>query len=214
MAWKKKELLTIAVDIETIPLPVSEEEIENAKLVLISEALEGNQITFPTEEECIKKAKDLKRFTFHGKKMICASLGLVTSTGVSNIEAWSGEDLSKIVWGVHDYLSEIEEYRLIGWNHIGFDLPELAKSFHQCKVQLANRPGKWDVVDMCKHPFFRVKLKEVAKGFGLPILEETGADVERLVEEGNWAKIEEYNKHDVYLTGEVYRGLSTIFKFD
>lgn len=211
MSWKKKELLSVAIDIETIPLSPTQAELDAASEALVND---GISLFDLTDEMVIAKAEDAKKFSFHGKKMVCAALGVVKEYGVEHIQAWSGHNLEHIVLGMADYLNDLEPYRLIGHNHVGFDLPEVAKSFFQCKVKLKNRPGKWDLIDTNKHPFFRVKLKDIAVGLGLPTLDVNGSNVQELVRNEDWAKLEEYNKHDVYLSGMVYIAMSTVFNFE
>lgn len=217
----------IIIDIETVVIPPTEAE-KNALL----EAYEP-PANYKTVEAILKHkeefVKDLdekmlldRRFSLGGKRMICCGLGRAAFDKVTDIEAFYGDDLAAITQGIVTYLNEYREYRLVGWNHTGFDLPELVKCFAKTKTWPKFKPAKWDIIDI-KDKFRgptaiepgkkAVGLKEAAKAFGLELMDVAGDDVGRLYEEKKWDEIAAYNKHDIYLTGMLYVYLSGLYSF-
>lgn len=208
----------LVVDIETLVIPVTKEEREAAMAAYVPPAnYKSEEALAKHKEEFLKelpqKILDDKRFSLGGKRMISAALGRVDNNGVQDIECWCSESLEEITTGFVDYLNSYREYRLIGWNHKKFDLPEIAKSLAKTGVRPKVKPTKWDLIDLCEHPFRGVKMKEVAKGLGLPIMEVDGSNVAELYKEGNFELIKEYNKHDVFLTGSIFHIMNSIFTF-
>lgn len=215
MAYRQVVKTKLVIDIETIPLPVSQEEINsfiadwkppgNYKDPEKIEAARLKALETATDEIL----KD-KCFSIDGKRMICCALGIADEdeNKVVRIESWAGEDLSEITHGVADYINAVGPYQLIGWNHENFDVPELMKAFRLTGARLHNKPSKWDYIDLCKVAFYRMPLKKTAKAFGLKTLDVSGDDVHRLYQEGRWDDIKKYNEHDIYLTGELFLAAS------
>lgn len=208
----------IVLDIETVVEPVTASEVEKymAEYQPPSNYKTADAILrhrTKAEAEAVDTLLDKKRFSIGGKRMISAALGIVESGGVKEIEAWSGEDLSVITMGLVNYLNRFREYRLIGFNINGFDLPEIAKSFWLTKVKPKYKPTKWDIVDLSKHPFQKTKLKDAVKAFGIEAIGNNGADVAQMYQDGRWEDIEAYNRDDVRITGELYLAASTIYTF-
>lgn len=210
----------LVIDIETLVDPVTASDVEaymkeyeppaNYKT---PEAILRHREK--TEREAVDKIASDRRFTIGGKRMVSAALGLVSygTNSVEHIESWSGNDLLVITKGVVEYLNDYNEYRLIGWNHKRFDLPEIAKSFAKTGVRPKNKPSKWDLIDLCDFPFSKTKLKDAALAFGLSLSEFTGEDIAKLHHEENWEAIMDYNEHDVEITGKLFLAASTIFTF-
>ena len=208
----------VIVDIETLVEPVTAAEVEKfmeeyeppknykdaAKILKHREFAMANAVS---------KISDAKRFSIGGKRTISVALGRIDGQQVVDLQAFSGEDLKAITTSVVAYLDRFVEYRLIGWNHIRFDLPELARCFKLTGVAPKFKPGKWDLVDLCKHPFDKIKLKDAASAFGIETIGMSGADVAQFYDRGDWKSIEDYNKDDVRITGELYLAASTIFSF-
>lgn len=221
MAYQQRsQPVDVVIDIETLVLPPTAEEIE----AFASNWKPPANIKDPERIEArrqeafanIPKAiEDEKRFTLGGKRMICCALGTIsrTGSGVTAIESYSGDDLGKITKGIVDYLDRFDSYRLIGWNHRSFDLPEICKAFRQTGVRPRSRPGKWDLVDLMQFPFERKGLKATAQAFGLEVMDVNGSDVQSLYDAGQWDKIREYNEHDVRITGEIYLAATALFTF-
>lgn len=203
----------IVVDIETIVNPVTTLEVEK---FMLEYSPPGNYKDPVKIEEHRKKAQenavqsiiDDKRFTIHGKKMISCALGVANSYSgeVENVRSQACDDVGVICTFIRDYLNEYPEKRLIGWNHLGFDYPEIIKSFYLSKVgPPRTKIDKWDFIDLCdKPPYRKMKLKHTAAAFGIPVLDVDGSSVAGLYEAGNWTKIREYNEYDVVLTGKLF----------
>ncbi len=214
----KAKLSNLVIDIETLVIPPTPEEIEEARTswqpkgnVKDPDKIEAQKQRFfaNVEQGLIEE----RRFSLGGKRMISCAIGEVKGFKVENIQSWASDDLSEITRGIASYFDAYDGFRLIGWNHIAFDLPEIAKSFIRTRVMPRNKPAKWDVIDLCKHPFNYTKLKDAAKAFNMKLLDVNGSDVQRLYDEGDWAKIKEYNEHDVRLTGQLFAAANTIFSF-
>jgi hypothetical protein len=210
----------VVIDIETLALPVSAKEIEE---YMEAYAPPANYKTAEailrhrekTEKEAVQKLSDDKRFSLGGKRMISCALGLIDmdKQKVVQLESWAGDDLALITKGIVNYLDDVGDYRIIGWNHVGFDLPEVTKAFWKTKTRPMRRAAKWDVIDLCKHPFYRCKLKETAKAFGIEVLGVDGSMVSDLYEKGDWDTIKKYNEDDVRITGELFIAASSMFTF-
>jgi len=210
----------VVVDIETLALPISardveaymEEYVPPANYKTAAAILKHRE---KTEREAASKLQQEKQFSLGGKRMISCALGLVDydKQSVVQLESWASDDLSVITKGVVSYLDDVGDYRIIGWNHVGFDLPELAKSFWKTKTRPFRKASKWDVIDLCKHPFYRCRLKDTAKAFGIETLGIDGSAVSELYEKGDWETIKKYNEDDVRITGELFLAASTVFTF-
>lgn len=167
-------------------------------------------------EGALTAVLDKRRFDIGGKRMISCALGVANrfTNQVENIECKSGEDLNAICNFIVDYLDEYPEKRLIGFNHLGFDMPEIMKSAALCNSRPLRVPlGKWDFVDLSAFPYKKNKLKDSCAAFGFPLHEADGSSVASFYEAGNWEKIEEYNKHDVLITGKLYLATARWIQF-
>lgn len=155
--------------------------------------------------DAVEAIQEDKKFTLAGKRMISCALGIACERSgmVLNIESWASDDLSVITQGVVTYLNEVPEYRLVGFNHVNFDLPELIKSFALTKTFPANKVGKWDVIDLSR-TFAKTKLKDLAKCFGIETCGKDGKAVSGMYAEGQWDEIRKYNEDDVKITGEIF----------
>lgn len=217
--WKPKPKLDVIIDIETVINPVEQADVEEymkayepPKNYKTPEAVLRHREK--TEKEAVDKLIQERRFSLGGKRMVAAGVGRVNGEGVFDIESWASDDLSVITRGLVTYLDGLgEDYRLIGWNIKGFDLPEVAKSFAKTKVKPKRKPSKWDVIDMCDYPFRRLSLKETAKALGIETCGLTGEDVAQMYADGDWERLKAYNEDDIRITGEVYLVASTIFTF-
>lgn len=209
----------LVVDIETLVEPVLASDVEKymaeyepPKNYKTPEAILRHREK--TEKGAIDKLIEERRFSIGGKRMISAALGRADPhEGVVEIESWAGDDLKAITKGIAGYLDKYKEYRLVGWNLKNFDLPEIVKSFHKTKTGPKYKPGKWDIIDLCTYPFYRTKLKDTAKAFGIETIGMDGSQVEQLYQDGDWEKIRAYNEDDVRITGEVYLAASMLFTF-
>lgn len=211
----------LVIDIETVTNPVTQADIDRhmseyvpPKLWKDPEKLAEHKLR--AESEAITKIHDDWKFSIGGKRMVCCAIGEARPDldTVENIESWASDDLSVICRGIKDYLDNFSGYRLVGWNHIRFDLPEIVKSFRLTKTPPPlNRAAKWDLVDLCNHPFKGVKLKDAARALGLKVLDINGSDVGQLYSTGDWETIRAYNEHDVLLTGQVYNATAGWFTF-
>lgn len=216
----KSPLTDVVIDIETVCKPVSQGDID---AYMQEYTPPGNYKTedaiarhkLKTEAEAVDKITNDRRFSLGGKRMISCSLGKVHEhDGVTDIQSWAGEDLSLITNGIVSYLNRfVNGYRLIGWNLKKFDLPEVAKSFKFTGVKPKIKPTKWDIIDLCDHPFRMQKLKDVATALNIEIMGVDGSMVDKLYRDGDWDTIRAYNEDDVRITGEVYLATSTIFTF-
>ncbi len=221
MAWNNAPSIDVVIDIETVAIPPTEAEIEEARAswkpkgnVKDPEKIEAQRQAYFADLE--QSLIDERGLSLGGKRMICCALGTISTTSntVVDIESRASDDLSYITKWMCAYLDELNgAYNLIGWNHVSFDLPEIAKSFYRTKVKPQRKPTKWGVFDLCKHPFYRLSLKQTAKDFGLEVMDVRGSDVAKMYQDGEWARIKEYNEYDVKITGELYLAASTIFTF-
>lgn len=220
----------LVIDIETVIHPVRQSDLDKAMLAYEppknykeADAILRHRTKY--EEELLDKLCSDRRFSLGGKKMISCALGRISHDsvpGVTEIQSFASDDLAVITNGIVGYLNQFREYRLIGWNHEGFDLPEIAKAFYLTRVRPKFRPAKWDIIDL-KHKFKGctaimpnkkfVGLKEAAQAFGLEIPDVDGSNVAELHANGDWEKIKSYNEHDVEITGQVYLGLTSVFTF-
>jgi len=105
--------------------------------------------------------------------------------------------------------------RLVGFNINNFDLPSLAFALYRHELELPNsvKQGKWDAIDLYKHPFWgNGGLKEYSRRLGNPRTD-SGADVAGLVEAREWLKLKKYCAEDVVDTVKLFRCAATVFKF-
>ncbi len=208
----------IVLDIETVVIPPTQEEIDEAAA---SYEPPGN---YKNEETIAKhraefidtlplKLSEDRAFSFEGKRMVSCALGYIDGNNVSGIISIAGDDATIIARGIVSYLDQFGDYRLIGWNCGRFDIPEIVKSMFLANVSPKRKPSKWDMIDLNERPFRGLKMKNVAKGLGLELMDVDGSDVARLHANGEWDKIKEYNEYDVYLTGMIYIAASKLFSF-
>lgn len=219
MAYRDGPKTDIVIDIETVPLPVSPEEIEEYNKTLEPPANYKDPITILKWREAkmagaIDALSDKKRFSIEGKRMISCAVGVADHDNheMKNVTSWASDDLSVITTGLVQYLNQFDEMRLVGWNHQEFDVPEIIKSLAKTGMWIKRPFSKWDMVDLCKSPFRATKLKTTAKAFGLEVMNVNGGDVGKLHEEGNWELIQKYNEHDVILTGMLHLHTSRFWR--
>lgn len=220
MGGYSKPKTDVVIDIETATLPVTQEEITAAMAEYSPpsnykdpEVIARHKANYMATIE--KKLKDEKRFSIGGKRMISCALGVADTRKreVRDIMSWASDDLIEITRGMVKYLDQFSDYRLVGWNHTNFDLPEVIKSFIKTGVRPSSKPSKWDVIDLCRTPFYKTSMKDVAAAFELETMDMDGSDVQALYEAKDWDKIREYNEHDVYLTGMIYLAADTLLTF-
>lgn len=220
MAYNNTPKVALVIDIETVGNPISQADLDSAMSEYeppanykTPEAIERHKLKF--QESLIKKLSDEKAFSIGGKRMVSAALGRVDENEreVIDIQSWASDDLSVITRGLVSYLDQFRDYRLVGWNHIGFDLPEVAKSFQLTNVRPKYKPSKWDLIDLCNHPFRKTKLKDAARAFGIEPIGVNGGDVAQMYAEGRFEDIQRYNEDDVRITGELYIATQSIFSF-
>lgn len=212
----------VVIDIETVIEPVTAsdverymEEYEPPKNYKTAEAILRHKEK--SEANAVNEIANDRRFSIGGKKMIACALATCSKkdgVNVWTVESYCGDDLGKICSGVKSFLDDCGEYRLVGWNHVGFDLPELVKSFKLSGTDYPNRkPSKWDLIDLCNYPYRKMKMKDVAKAFGLELDEHSADDIARLYNEQNWDAIRKYNENDVILTGQIFNATCGFFTF-
>ena len=210
----------IVIDIETVVNPVTSEEFtkfmeeyEPPANYKTPEAISRHKDK--TEKEAGQKILDDKRFSIGGKRMISCALGIADTIHreVRDIISWASDDTDIIAQGVVKYLNQFPAYRLIGWNHTGFDLPEVIKALTKAGIRPKSKAAKWDIIDLCNHPFRRMKMKDVAQALGLELMDISAEDIGRLHAEGDWKKIQAYNEHDIFLTGMIFLAADTLFTF-
>ena len=229
MSWKREELVSVAMDIETVRLPVSDEARARFEKEYVPEGykvprnikdavkLEAHREAFVAGEGD-RKAKafadfeEKDAFRLHRNRMISLSLGTIGDSDVSDIEAFYGDDPAKILAGALGYLEAVGAFRFVGWNCNKFDLPILAKHMGTYGLRLPRRQGKWDTVDLCQYPFAYTSLKDCARAFGLNVPPVDGSDVAGLYARQAWTDIAEYNKSDVRLTGRLYLLASNVWE--
>lgn len=221
MSWGSNGPKTdVVIDIETIANPITQADIDRAMQEYSppsnyksAAAIAKHKDKFKTS--IVEKLVKENQFSIGGKKMISCALGIVDhdESEVTDIQSWISDDLSVVTRGVAAYLDRFSDYRLVGWNHIGFDLPELAKSFAITGVRPRRKPSKWDLIDLCNHPFKRTSLKDTARAFGLELLDVKGDNVAQMWADGEYERIQQYNEHDVKITGQLYIAANSIFSF-
>lgn len=220
MGYSRSVKSDIVIDIETLGEPVTPQDVEE----YMAEYSPPKNIKDPVKlaahrakkkADAISDLYEKKCFSIDGKRMISCALGVVDAEtlSVTDITSWASDDLSIITKGIVDYLDGYGEYRLIGWNCNEFDLPEVCKSFALTGKRPMRRPSKWDVIDLCKHPFNKKKLKTCAKAFGFEIPEVNGSNVAEMYTEGDWDSIKKYNEFDVKITGQMYIAACALYTF-
>jgi hypothetical protein len=212
--------VNIVIDIETLVNPVSQADIDQAMREYAppanyksEAAIEKHKANFLAN--VVDKLVEDKRFSIGGKRMLSCALGIADEEegDVTDIQSWISDDLSVVTSGVVEYLNKFRDYRLVGWNHIGFDLPELAKSFYKTNTYPKYKPSKWDLIDLSAHPFRKTKLKDAAKAFGLEFPDVNGSNVATMHAEGRFDEIQQYNESDVRITGQLFIAANTIYSF-
>ncbi len=205
------------MDIETIPRPASQQELQNWRVkwkppanYKDPEKIEAKKF----EDEA--KWLDKRQFNPSGAKMISIAACSVESDGsILNHNVSSGDDITKLTTWFRDYLAEFHDYKLITYNGRSFDLPIIARSLADSGVRLKRPVGKWGVVDLYEYPFYRTPggLKYWCKVFGIEFDDSIdGSNVRELHEQGNWDEIERYNLDDVRITGELYYKLTALYE--
>lgn len=225
---RKPDLVSVVIDLETVRLPLSEEakakfdkeyvdEYKAPKNIKDPAKLEAHRVSWEAEKAdrytaalAERDAKDA--FKLYRNRMISCALGVIGEGDVQDIQSWYGDDPAAILKGALSYLDDVGQFRFVGWNCQKFDLPILAKHMGEAGLRLPRRQGKWDVVDLCVHPFAYTELKECARAFGLTVPPIDGADVARLYEDRQWEDISKYNESDVRLTGRLYLLASNLWE--
>lgn len=220
MSYTQRDKTDLVIDIETLAMPVTQaaldtamEEYEPPANYKTDEAIAKHKAKFKLG--LVDKLSKENMFSIGGKRMISAALARVDHEEgeVVDVQSWISDDLAIVTGGVIEYLNQYRDYRLVGFNHIGFDLPELAKSFYLTGVRPKYKPTKWDLIDLMNHPFRKGGLKATAQAFGIEISDVNGAAVAEMYEQGRLEEIAKYNELDVIITGKLYLAAGSIYSF-
>lgn len=214
----------IVIDIETIALPLTQEDIDNA----IAE-YPGAPSHYKTDEakanhykkyvESLTSGDNPDKFKVHGKRMISIALGRISDMGgVVDIECFYGDDTRILAEGFCRYVDDLDSpYRLVGYNTM-FDTNELCKILKLNKVRPKRRIKRGDIIDLSFWPLKQEgdlrKLKKIAPAFGIKPSGTTGNQVAEMYAEGDWEGIAKYNKDDVRVTGELLLSLEFLYDFN
>jgi len=213
MGYAKQKLVNIVMDIETVRLPVTDEErLRFEKEYAPPKNYKDPEKIAAHKEEAATKLDESTAFKLHRNKLISIALGVIGDSDVKGIECFYGDDTEKVLKGALDYLAESGDFRFVGWNCNKFDLPILAKEMGRFGFCLPRRQGKWDTVDLCVYPFAYTGLKDAARAFGLSVPPIDGSDVAELYSKQDWTTIAEYNKSDVRLTGRLFLLASNVWE--
>jgi hypothetical protein len=214
MSYSRRESTPFVVDIETVGIPVTEEDevwfLETwspPKNISKPETIEARR------QEALSKWKRM-RAVHPGQNKIIA-------IGVQNANIEDGEPSSKcgdnegeiLDWFCQGMRSFGGDIKIVGYNLKGFDLPTIAASMYRHGITSAVRFKRWDIVDLFEWPLNRRdKLKKWLYVLGIDHCGLNGGDVAGLYRSKNWALLEKYCNDDVRGTTELYRALSTIYE--
>ncbi len=213
MAFNNK--INIVLDIETVGRPVSDEDVNRyieeeytapanykdpVAILRHREKFIGN-----ARQELEKKAA-----LRYDAQIVSVAFGEVTDNEVRNVKALCSPDDEAIAKFALDELS-FSDKRIIGFNCRKFDLPRLSRLLRKYKLRPPFPVGKWDVIDLFQSPLEKISLKEAARQFGIKSPSNLdGSAVGPLFLAEQYKEIEEYNKSDVIITGELYLALTYI----
>lgn len=224
----------IIIDIETVVIPLTEAEVDEAVAEFDAKQAHERVTKDPRrkykKEETIAKYQqeleetqaaeramfmdavalgdDKRPFSFEGKRMISVAVGIadLEEGTIKHIMSWQGEDPAFLVKGLIDYYNQFKDIRIIGWNLQSFDMAEIVKQAFLLGLGPKTKPSKWDVLDLCGDPKSPYRGKKLKSVMkGLGLeVIGDGADVAGMHERGEWAKLKEYNENDIYGTGMAY----------
>lgn len=209
----KTSAVDIVLDIETVPVPLSNE----LKEFLLKGYKPPSNYKDPEKikahrDEFIRDLDSSGGFKVYNQMPVSVAFASLDSEGELDIESRITDDSEELAQFVHRYLTDAGFYRLVGFNIKGFDIPHLCRLLSQHDLSFPRRLGKWDVVDLCEWPLDRkYKLKEACLAFDIPISGMDGSDVAALWNTGKFREIEEYNREDVKITHQLYTKLSHVY---
>jgi len=219
VAYNRPSQTSVVFDLETIPVNISQAHLKKAE----DEYRPPSNYKDPEKiakhkQEFIEGLAERHKFRVGGARVVAAGLGLITGNQVTNIEGMASDDPNKIMKFLVDYLAEINNYRLVGYNIMGFDLPILSHALNAADLSLNCPQGKWDPIDLMFH-FKGYGMKDLAESYGIETLKDEegrtldGGAVQNLYELGQLETIEKYVKHDILMEGRLFIALSRVFKF-
>ena len=220
MAWKPKNTATnIVFDLETVAVPMTPEIMARRLEDYKPPANYKDPVKIEAHrKEFIESVEERHKFRVGGCRIVSAAFGEIVDGDVVNIQGKCHEDPAQVVKFAVDYLDEYPEYRLIGYNILGFDLPQLMFALHKYNLRLRCPQSKWAPIDMMDK-WRGYGMKELAESFGIPTMKDEagntldGGAVGGLFDLGALDVIEAYNKHDVLMEGHLFLAMSRVWSF-
>lgn len=205
--------VNVVIDIETVPAELTEAQKKRYIEAYEPDArLKDPEKIEEHKRKYMRSALDKYKFRIDGCRPISAALGIIHNKDVSGIESKFSEDSSDIAPFIANYLNEVGDFELVGFNLKRFDLPIIAKATSLADVEWKVKLGKWTIKDLCEWPLNNTyKLKDACLAFGIDIPEVNGEQVEEMFNSGKHKEIEHYNREDVRITGELFIALSRIY---
>jgi uncharacterized protein YprB with RNaseH-like and TPR domain len=152
-------------------------------------------------------------------RVVAVGLQRDGAVGVQVMTAGDEEEERGLLTALWSQLLKVQHPVLIGFNHVGFDLPVLMRrsqylnvAYPRLSLDKYRTPHIDIMAHLTWHGLVRARsLKFYARRFGIPC-EDTvkGADIQALVEAGNWDRVISHVTSDVELTAALARRIGLL----
>lgn len=208
MKYPQIEAIPVVVDLETIALPLRQEDIEQFE----SEYEPPSNYKDPEKIEkhkvhALEKFKRDRGFRLGGCQPICIAMCSIIGTPLRAVDMNStfSKSPKDIVEFFVNYIDEVDApIELVTFNGESFDIPILRQNMHIYNLRLQRPIGKWNKCDLYLQYGRKYGQKELCRVHGITIPEMDGSHVGRLYEEGRYDLIEDYCRADVNAAAELY----------
>ena len=205
--------IKIAMDIETVALEPSDEQLAEAEAKAKLGRLVDEDKIEAKKQEAVQRYKDNFWLRLDGSRIISVAVCMVerSEPHYSNLECWYGDDPNKIMKGLYDFMVELSgvSWGWVTFNGQNFDLPLLSVAYARAGLPPLKGKDKWSSIDLAHDRLVGLNrygakhyygLKEACRIYGVPHAKNDGSDVAGMYADKDWDAISKYNKKDAVST--------------
>jgi uncharacterized protein YprB with RNaseH-like and TPR domain len=152
-------------------------------------------------------------------RVVAVGLQREGAAGVQVLTAGDEAEERGLLTALWSQLLKVQHPVLVGFNHVGFDLPVLMRrsqylnvAYPRLSLDKYRTPHIDIMAHLTWHGLVRARsLKFYARRFGIPFDDAvSGADIPKLVESGDWNKVIAHVSSDVELTAALARRIGVL----
>jgi predicted PolB exonuclease-like 3'-5' exonuclease len=201
----------IILDLETIPLAPSPRAVQSfhdkyrpAKNLKTPEAKKRHEV-----KSYAKFLEDFK-WKANGMKVVAVGLGLVEGGQLRDVNSVASTKEKEVADYCYDFMHRFAKPpKIVGFYSYKFDFPQYKAFLARNGIIMPVKLTKWDWVDLYNEVGACGDLDAIAEWYGVTPnkFDFDGSKVEELYWADDLKTIEEYNKEDIRVTGEILQKL-------